>query len=78
MHFRSLRRGQRSVDHGLRFREDSAQMIDAPQLLPGVAGVIIVVFGLFPGIVTDWLTNPAAKALANQAIYIKHIMGAIP
>lgn len=36
---------------------------------------IIILFGLFPGIVVDWLAHPAVNALINQASYINAIIG---
>jgi len=43
-----------------------------------ILAVIIVFFGLFPGLVREWLTEPAAEALINQGIYINGIMGLVP
>ncbi len=40
--------------------------------------VIIVLFGLFPGLVREWLTDPAANALINQGAYIEGVMGVVP
>ena len=36
--------------------------------------IIIVFFGLFPGLIRNWLTDPAANALINQGIYINGII----
>ena len=50
---------------------------------PMVAAMIvlaagIIFFGLFPGLVLDWIVQPATDALVNQGAYIDAIMGAVP
>ncbi len=40
--------------------------------------VLVVLFGLFPGLVREWLTDPAANALINQGAYINGVMGVVP
>ena len=39
-----------------------------------ILAVIIVFFGLFPGLIVNWLAQPAAEALINQTAYIGGIM----
>ena len=39
-----------------------------------ILAVIIVFFGLFPGLIVNWLAQPAAEALINQTVYIGGIM----
>ena len=43
-----------------------------------ILALIIVFFSLFPGLIVDWLTLPAADALINQGIYIEAVMGVVP
>jgi multicomponent Na+:H+ antiporter subunit D len=43
-----------------------------------IFAVIIIIFGLFPGLILDWIVRPATDALVDQASYINAIMGAIP
>ena len=43
-----------------------------------VLAVIIIFFGLFPGLVSDWIVRPATDALLDPAAYINAIVGAIP
>jgi len=40
-----------------------------------ILSIIIVFFGLFPGLIVDWLAHPAADALINQAEYISAVVG---
>ena len=40
-----------------------------------ILSIIIVFFGLFPGLIVDWLAHPAANALINQAAYINAVVG---
>jgi len=40
-----------------------------------ILSIIIVFFGLFPGLIVDWLAHPAADALINQAEYINAVVG---
>ena len=40
-----------------------------------ILSLIIVFFGLFPGLIVDWLAHPAASALIDKADYIQAIMG---
>jgi len=40
-----------------------------------ILSIIIVFFGLFPGLIVDWLAHPAANALINQAEYINAVVG---
>jgi len=40
--------------------------------------LIIIFFSLFPGLVVDWLAQPAADALIDQGIYIDAVMGVVP
>lgn len=51
---------------------------DAPKPMMAamlVLTVAIVLFGLFPGLVVNWMANPAAKALINQGTYIQSVLG---
>ncbi len=41
----------------------------------GVLAVVVVLFGLFPGAVLDYLVHPAAQALVNRAGYIVQVIG---
>jgi len=41
----------------------------------GILAVVVVLFGLFPGVVVDHLIEPAAQALVNQGAYISAVMG---
>ena len=43
-----------------------------------ILAVIIIFFGLFPGLVVDGIVRPATDALVDQSPYINAIMGAIP
>jgi multicomponent Na+:H+ antiporter subunit D len=43
-----------------------------------ILAVIIIFFGLFPGLIVDGIVRPATDALVNQSPYINAIMGAIP
>jgi len=43
-----------------------------------IFAVFIIIFGLFPGLILDWIVRPATDALVDQASYINAIMGAIP
>ncbi|HEU17134.1 MAG TPA: NADH:ubiquinone oxidoreductase, partial [Methanolinea sp.] len=48
----------------------------APMLIGmGILAVVVVLFGLFPGVVVDHLIEPAAQALVNQGAYISAVMG---
>jgi len=40
-----------------------------------ILSLIIVFFGLFPGLIVDWLAHPAVSALIDKAGYIQAIMG---
>jgi len=42
-----------------------------------VLATVIVFFSLCPGLIIDWLVEPAANALVNQGSYINAIMGAV-
>jgi multicomponent Na+:H+ antiporter subunit D len=51
---------------------------DAPRPMMAamlVLTVAIVLFGLFPGLVVNWMATPAAKALINQGSYIQAVLG---
>ncbi len=39
-----------------------------------ILAVVIIFFGLFPGLIRTWLTDPAANALINQGIYINGVI----
>ena len=39
-----------------------------------ILAAVIIFFGLFPGLIRTWLTDPAANALINQGIYINGII----
>ncbi|MCK5181101.1 MAG: NADH:ubiquinone oxidoreductase [Dehalococcoidia bacterium] len=43
-----------------------------------ILAVIIIIFGLFPGLVVDWIVRPATDALLGQTSYINAIVGVIP
>jgi multicomponent Na+:H+ antiporter subunit D len=43
----------------------------------GVVACIIVIFGLFPNIVIQYLIEPAANALLNNAQYIGAVLGGV-
>ncbi len=43
----------------------------------GVIACVIIIFGLFPNIVINYLVEPAANALLNNAQYISAIMGGV-
>jgi multicomponent Na+:H+ antiporter subunit D len=43
-----------------------------------ILAVIIIIFGLFPGLVVDWIVRPATDALVGQTSYINAIVGVIP
>lgn len=48
----------------------------APMLIGmGILAAVVVLFGLFPGVVVDHLIEPAAQALVNQGAYISAVMG---
>lgn len=43
-----------------------------------ILAVLIVFFGLFPGLIVKTIVAPATDALINQASYINAVMGAVP
>lgn len=43
-----------------------------------ILAVLIIFFGLFPGLIVDTIVAPATNALIDQAPYINAVMGAVP
>jgi multicomponent Na+:H+ antiporter subunit D len=43
-----------------------------------ILAVLIIFFGLFPGLIVDTIVAPATNALIDQASYINAVMGAVP
>jgi multicomponent Na+:H+ antiporter subunit D len=43
-----------------------------------ILAVLIIFFGIFPGLIVDTIVAPATNALINQAGYINAVMGAVP
>lgn len=55
-----------------------AEVKEAPMpMLAGMAilALVVIIFGLFPGMVVDTLITPAAHALVNQGAYISAVLG---
>jgi multicomponent Na+:H+ antiporter subunit D len=43
-----------------------------------ILAVLIIFFGLFPGLIVNTIVAPATNALIDQAPYINAVMGAVP
>ena len=43
-----------------------------------ILAVLIIFFGLFPGLIVDNIVAPATNALINHSSYINAVMGAVP
>jgi multicomponent Na+:H+ antiporter subunit D len=43
-----------------------------------ILAVLIIFFGLFPGLIVNTIVAPATNALIDQATYINAVMGAVP
>ncbi|HUU74743.1 MAG TPA: proton-conducting transporter membrane subunit [Methanoregulaceae archaeon] len=57
---------------------EGVQEAPAPMLIGmGILAVVVILFGLFPGIVVDSLIVPAAHALVNQGAYVSAVIGGV-